>query len=117
MSSSSTSPYITEDSANNLAGLLDPFSGVSESLGNDPSLESAGDSMTQLMDLGNWGMGIGLIIAIVYFLFALAKLSMAADDATARKRAIQGIMVSGIGIAILGSMGFLVPFFYNFIIS
>lgn len=57
--------------------------------------------------------GFATVTAFLAMIFSMTKLSTAGDNEMARKRAIMGILTSGIGVALLGSATIIIAFFWN----
>lgn len=57
--------------------------------------------------------GFATVTAFLSMIFSMAKLSTAGDNEMARKKAIMGILTSGIGVAILGSSTMIIAFFWD----
>lgn len=106
------------------AEVIDPPSGgVILSPGAYPSLGGDEDTETYINDaLGRSkviAMGITgscALVAFVAMIIAITKLTAAGDDVQRRKSALAGILVSGIGIALLGSSTMIIYFFWNLLV-
>lgn len=57
--------------------------------------------------------GFATVTAFLAMIFSMTKLSMAGDNDAERKKAIMGILTSGIGVALLGSATIIIAFFWN----
>lgn len=57
--------------------------------------------------------GFLTVTAFLSMIFCITKLSTAGDNEMARKKALMGILTSGIGIALLGSVTLVIGFFWN----
>lgn len=59
--------------------------------------------------------GFATVTAFLGMIFSMSKLATAGDNEQARKKAIMGILTSGIGVAFLGSATVIIGFFWNFL--
>lgn len=59
--------------------------------------------------------GFATVTAFLGMIFSMSKLATAGDNEQARKKAIMGILTSGIGVALLGSATVIIGFFWNFL--
>lgn len=59
--------------------------------------------------------GFATVTAFLGMIFSMSKLAAAGDNEQARKKAIMGILTSGIGVAFLGSATIIIGFFWNFL--
>lgn len=57
--------------------------------------------------------GIGAVTMIVFFIISFLKLGASVGNPNARSAALQGCLWTGIAAALLGSVTFIVGFFYN----
>lgn len=57
--------------------------------------------------------GFATVTAFLAMIFSMTKLSTAGDNEMERKKAIMGILTSGIGVALLGSATIIIAFFWN----
>lgn len=57
--------------------------------------------------------GFLTVTAFLSFIFCITKLSTAGDNDALRRKAIMGILTSGIGIALMGSATLFIVFFWN----
>ena len=58
-------------------------------------------------------LGLCAITTIVALLYNITKIGAAGDNEGARKNALMGLLASGVSLAILGGLGFVVGFFWN----
>lgn len=59
--------------------------------------------------------GIATLTMVVFFILGLIKLAKSGDNPTDRKKASGSIIVTGIAMALLGSLTFFTGIFYNFL--
>lgn len=79
---------------------------------------SALDTVVTSTDkLGNFILGISVIVAAFYLAWAIFKLSSSADNEQERKKAIQQIFSAGIAISLLGGLSTVIWFFSVFLSS
>lgn len=71
--------------------------------------------MPQVRSIGLAITSICTIICFAAFLISVTKLSASAGNPQARQRALTGILVSGIALALFGGAWVVVSFFWNFL--
>ncbi len=76
-----------------------------------PGSMSAEAFVPRYASLVNFGLAILAITSFLIMLFQFARLGNAGDDEKARKRAISGILMSGISLALFGSLAVVVSIF------
>lgn len=71
--------------------------------------------MSQVREVAQVITTICTIICFVAFLISVTKLATSAGNPQARQRALSGILVSGIALALFGGAWVVVSFFWNFL--
>lgn len=78
------------------------------------------DGVAQVNDMLDKGKFIAMaitggaaIVAFIFMIIQITKLVGAGDNDQARRKAIGGILTSGIGLALLGSATMVIGFFWN----
>ncbi len=84
-------------------------------LGEDPSLARLGATIQMEKVVGGTIFAIAVITCIIFLFKHITKLAAAGDNAKARQEAISGIVVSGLALAVLGSFGAFLMYFWTFI--
>lgn len=87
---------------------------LSTGLENIPRGETFGNILTQYRGVVTFISGIALISMIMFFIFNLIALGNSKGNPQERQKAIQGLIVSGIATAGLGSVTLITTLFYNF---
>lgn len=64
-------------------------------------------------DLALWISGLISVLMIMCLLIQISKLGTAGDNEMARRKAIMGIMTSGVALALFGSSTIVVGFFWD----
>lgn len=59
--------------------------------------------------------GLATITLVAVFIFLITKLGTTGDNPSARSKVIAGLIVSGIAVALLGSVTLIVGLFYGFL--
>ncbi len=92
-----------------------PWAGLGgNSLGGSPSAASLQGPLERFRSLGILLFSLASITAVLLLLFHITRLGAAADDPQARKRAMLGILISGVALSMLGGLGGLTALFWNF---
>ena len=83
---------------------------------NDPVTVAAfADTLKNFKALGTAFAGICTIIALVMLVISITKLSASADNDAMRRKALIGILFSGISLALFGGATVIFGVFWNFI--
>lgn len=84
-------------------------------LGGTPTTEALAQTIATEKMVGETVLALGTITCIIFLFVYITKLGAAGDNAKARQSAISGIIVSGIALALLGSLTAVLAFVWGFI--
>lgn len=73
--------------------------------------------ITQYRAIATAIMGVLTITMLIFMLIQITKLGASGDNEMARKKAIGGILTTGIATALLGGVTIVIGFFWNILIS
>lgn len=72
------------------------------------------DSITgQIKEVLQWTTGILALVMFFFLIWQFMKLGASGDNEMGRKKAIQGILTSGIALALFGGSNIVIGFFWN----
>ena len=87
------------------------------SFGSSEAVESAGGGteiiMTGVKRIAYGFFGLSAITALVGFIWQISKLGMAGDNQFERRKAVKGILFSGISLALFGGLTTILTFVWN----
>lgn len=101
-------------------------SSIFDAIGNDGTVGQIGDGsaadgfttvMTQYRRIAVAITGILTITMLIFMLIQFTKLGASGDNEMARKKAIMGILTTGIATALLGGATIIIGFFWNVLSS
>ena len=75
--------------------------------------QTYGNLMTNIRNIATAITGICVITAVLSLIFQISKLGAAGDNEKARRVAMRGILISGAVLAVFGSLGLVIGFFWN----
>lgn len=81
--------------------------------GNSNIVDLAKGPLDKYKSIATIVTGFATVTAFLAMIFCFTKLSMAGDNEQERKKAIAGILTSGIGVALLGSATLIIGFFWK----
>ena len=109
-------PVLTVDAY--ASDLFDNYvSDTGELLNPDEGKNSTTTIITKYRTIAVALMGILTITMLIFMLIQFTKLGAAGDNEMARKKAIMGILTTGIATALLGGSSIVVGFFWNALTS
>lgn len=81
---------------------MDIGGNIDHSLGDKVELSDFATSITSFKTLAMGLAGICAITCIIYFFISVTKLSTSAGNQMMRRKAIRGLLISGIGLMLFG---------------
>ena len=88
---------------------------VSVAAGNNNAALNMGGVVSKYQSIASVITGLLTVTMFIFMLIQFTKLGAAGDNESARKKAITGIMTTGIATALLGGATIIIGFFWNFL--
>ena len=92
-----------------------PFGGLSGGLGGSPTTKALEKPLGSLKSVFLLIFALGTITAILFLMINITRLGGAGDNPAERRNAILGILFSGVALALLGGLSFVLALAWNFL--
>ena len=85
------------------------------SLGDEPSVAKAAETISQLRSLVLYLVALAAIICVILMIRSIVMLNATSDNPTERKKWLKSILVTGLVTMLFGSFGIVLGYFWGFL--